>query len=170
MTEQNKDRLIKECMRIEEDCMYNAETHHQIAAKAKKQAFLIKFIPAVIAAISGILILVGVSIVVAWLAVLSGFVLAIASILDPDSHKNDHIKAAKDYTVLKHDARALHKAFANEMSPKEFYVSVHRCRERYNNIVNHTPETDDETFEKARLKIKSGRHTLDSEEQESESE
>jgi len=167
MQQQNKEHLIKECMRVEEDCMYNAETHHQIAAKAKKVAFSIKFIPAVIAALSGILILVGVSIVVAWLSVLAGFILAIASVLDPDRKKNDNIKTAKDYTVLKHDSRALYQAFALELSPSEFYISTRLLREKYNNIVNNSPETNDKAFEKAREKIKAGRHRPDFEEKES---
>jgi len=164
MTEQNNEHLITECKRIEEDCMYNAETHHQIATSSEKSAFCIKFIPAVIAAVSGILILSGVSIVVAWLAVLSGFVLAIASVLDPDRKKNDHTKTAKDYTVLKHDSRALYQTFAKEMSPSEFYISTRLLRERYNNIVDKSHKTTDKAFEQARNKIKSGRHTPDFEE------
>ncbi len=164
MTEQNSEYLIAECRRIEEDCMYDAETHHQIVASAKKIAFCIKFIPAVIAALSGILILAGVSIVVAWLSVLSGFILAIAAVLDPDRKKNDHIKNAKDYTVLKHDSRALYQAFAKEMSSSEFYISTRLLRERYNNVVYNSPETEDKAFEKAREKIRAGRHTPDFEE------
>lgn len=167
MTQQNKEHLIKECMRIEEDSMYSAETHHQIAASAKKTAFYIKFIPAVIAALSGILILSGVSIVVAWLSVLSGFILAITAVLDPDRKKNDHIKTAKDYTVLKHDSRALYQAFAQEMGSSEFYIAIRLLRERYNNVVNYSPETEDKAFEKARGKIKAGRHTPDFEEKKS---
>jgi hypothetical protein len=164
MTEQNNEHLITECRRIEEDCMYNAETHHQIVASAKKIAFCIKFIPAVIAAISGILILAGVSVVVAWLSVLSGFILAIAAVLDPDRKKNDNLKTAKDFTVLKHDSRALYQAFVNEMGATEFYISTRLLRERYNNIVNNSPETEDKAFEKAREKIRAGRHTPDFEE------
>ena len=167
MTQQNKEHLIKECMRIEEDCMYNAETHHQIAASAKKNAFYIKFIPAVIAVLSGILILSGVSIIVAWLSVLSGFILAIAAVLDPDRKKNDHIKTAKDYTVLKHDSRALYQAFAQEMGSSEFYIAIRLLRERYNNVANYSPETEDKAFEKARGEIKAGRHTPDFEEKKS---
>jgi len=169
MAEQTIDHLVHECKRIEEDSMYNAETHHQIAASAKRKAFLIKFIPAVIAAISGILILVGIHTVVAWLSVLSGFFLAIAAVLDPDRKKNDHIKTAKDYTILKHDSRSLYQAFAQQMSPSEFYISTRLLREKYNNIVNNSPETDNEAFEKARDKIKGGRHTPDFEEKGSES-
>jgi hypothetical protein len=166
MTKKSNENLIIECKQIEDDCKYSAEAHHQIADSAEKISFCIKFIPAVIASISGILILVGVSIVVAWLSVLSGFVLAIASVLDPDRKKNDHIKAAKDYTVLKHDSRALYQAFASEMSPSEFYIATRLLREKYNNTVYNSPKTTDEAFEKARRKIKAGRHSPDFEEKE----
>ena len=83
------------------------------------------------------------------------------TIIGPDKRANDHTKAAKDYTVLKHDARALYQTFSHEMSQSEFYLSVRLLRERYNNLVSQTPKTTDKAFEKARAKIKSDRHTPD---------
>jgi hypothetical protein len=65
---------------------------------------------------------------------------------------------------LKHDSRALYQAFAQEMGSSEFYISTRLLRGRYNNVVNNSPETNDEAFEKAREKIKAGRHTPDFEE------
>ena len=166
MPEQNKEHLIKECMRVEEDCMYTAETHHVIASSSEKIGFWVKAIPAAVAAGSGIAILKGFPIWVAWLSIISGIAFALTFLLDPDRRKNDHTKAAKDYTVLKHEARSLYQTFSHEMNQSEFYMSVRLLRERYNNLVSQTPKTTDKAFEKAREKIKAGRHTPDFEEKE----
>jgi len=167
MKEYSNEYLVDECKRIEEDSMYNAETHHQIASSGERLGFWVKFIPAAVAAGSGIAILKGSPTWVAWLSIISGVAFALTFILDPDRRQNDNTKAAKDYTVLKHEARALYQTFSHEMSQLEFYLSVRLLRERYNIIVSQTPKTTDKAFEKARLKIKSGRHTPDFEEKES---
>lgn len=170
MAEQSNEHLIKECMRIEEDCMYNAETHHTIASQSERISFWVKFIPAAVAAGSGIAILKGYPYWVAWFSIISGVIFALATILDPDRRANDQTKVAKDCTVLKHDARALYQTFSHEMSQSEFYLSVRLLRERYNNLVAQPPKTTNKAFEKARIKIKAGRHKPDFEEKESNQE
>jgi hypothetical protein len=158
---QDNSHLINECKRIEEDCTYNAETHHSIASCNDRISFWIKFIPAAVAAGSGIAVLKGSPIWVAWLSILSGVVFALATILNPDRNANDHTKAAKDFTVLKHDSRALYQTFSHEMSQSEYYISVRLLRDRYNNLIRHTPKTSDKAFRKASKKIKAGSHRPD---------
>jgi len=158
---QDNSHLINECKRIEEDCTYNAEAHHSIASCSDRISFWLKFIPAAVAAGSGVAVLKGYPIWLAWLSILSGVVFALATILNPDRHANDHTKAAKDFTVLKHDARALYQTFSREMSQSEYYISVRLLRERYNNLVRQVPKTTDKAFEKSRKKIKAKKHKSD---------
>lgn len=167
MTEQSNEHLITECKRIEEDSEYTAEAHHIIAAGMERVSFWVKSIPAAVAAGSGASVLAGYPSWVGWFAIISGVVFALTMILNPDRNAIEQTKAAKAYTVLKHDARALYQTFSNEMDRSEFYHSVRLLRERYNNLVSQTPKTNDKAFEKARLKIKSERHTPDFEEKES---
>ena len=170
MTNQNNDHLITECRRIEDDCLYTAETHYIIAAGAGTVSFWVKFIPALAAAASGAALLSGAPNWVAWFSVISGVAFALQSILNPDKKREEHSQAGKCYTSLKHEARALYQTFYKGMDHNSFSVMVQILRERYNMIVKLTPQTTIEAFEEGRKRIKAGRHTPDFEEQDSESE
>ena len=161
MSEQIVDHLIHECKRIKDDCEYTAEAHHTIAHRKECIGFWLKIIPALLAAGSGAAVLLGAQIWVAWLAVISGAVFGYSSIANPDGQANEHTKAAKEFSVLKHDARSLHESFCKEMGKTEFYIAVRVLRERYNCIVRYSPKTTDNSFERARNKIKSGKHEPD---------
>jgi len=164
--EKNNEHLIKECMRIEDDCLYTAEAHYILASKTKTIGFWVKIIPAAVAAASGILVLSGYPNWIAWLAIVSGAVFGLQSILDPDRKTNDYSTAGKEYTALKHEARALYQTFSKEMNRDEFAVAVRLLRERYGSLVKHTPQTTEKAFEEGRERIKAGRHIPDFEEKE----
>ncbi len=161
MAEQKDEHLIKECMRIEDDSLYTAEAHYILASREKKISLWVKIFPAVVAAASGILVLRKYPNWVAWLAVVSGVVFALQSILDPDRKANDHSTAGKEYTALKHEARALYQTFSKEMDKSDFAAAVRVLREKYNSLVKHSPQTTEKAFEKGRKRINSGRHTPD---------
>ncbi len=166
MSENNDEHLIKECMRIEEDSLYTAETHYIIADGAGTVSFWVKFIPALAAAISGLLLLSGLPNWIAWFSVIAGVAFALQSILNPDKKREEHSQAGKLYTALKHEGRALYQTFVKEMDHESFAVTVRILRERYNMIAKLTPQTTIKAFEKARERIKAGRHTPDFEEEE----
>jgi hypothetical protein len=123
------DHLIHECKRIKGDSEHTAEAHHTIASSMERTGFCLKIIPAILAAGSGAAVLLGAEIWVAWLAVISGAIFAYSSIANPDGQASEHTKAAKEFTVLKHDARSLHESFCKEMGQAEFYIAVRILRE-----------------------------------------
>lgn len=167
MAENEIDHLIRECMQIEDDCRYTAETHYIIAAEADRTGFWLKLIPAIAAAASGAAVLAGAPNWVAWFAVISGVAFALQSMLNPDKKHDEHSQAGKCYTALKHESRALYKTFCKEMDRDSFSVMVRILRERYNMTAKLTPQTTIEAFEEARKRIKAGRHKPDFEEEES---
>ena len=153
--------LINECKRIEEDSMYNAETHYLIAAKLTKQAFWFKFIPVTITGISALALLLGSPPWVSWFT-LTFSIISIANIfLEPERKAREHEFAAKSFTALKHDARSLYESFKDFIDEEDFYYEVKRIREKYNWLVQTTPSTDEKSFEKARERIKKGFHKPD---------
>lgn len=160
MTE-NREHLILECKRIEDDSKYTGETHFQIASSASCKIFFVKAIPAVLSAISGVGLLVGGPEWLAWLAIISSAVFALNSVINPDRECLVHYSAGKHYTTLKHEARSLYKTFQHDLDKNTFAVIVSILRERYNKISELTPGTNNKAFEKARKKIKSGRHNPD---------
>jgi len=161
MPDDNLKHLYDECRRMEEDSLYTAETHYITAEKARNLSLWLKFIPAAVAAMSGTLIILEYPTWIAWLSILSGLSFALTTILDVDRRKNEHTVAAKEFTVLKHEARSLYETFYHEMKREEFAREVRRLRDKYNSLIGHTPQTAEKEFEKARKKIKSGRHTPD---------
>lgn len=165
MSEEKDDHLIDECRQIEDDCLYTAETHYMMAAKFSRVGFWVKLIPAVAAAASGVALLSGAPNWVAWFSVISGVAFALQSIMSPDKKYEEHSKAGKSYTALKHESRSLYKTFCKEIDRNCFSTTVRILRERYNTTAMHTPQTSVKAFEKARERIKSGRHTPDFEEQ-----
>ena len=169
MVENDISYLIKECMQIEDDCRYTAETHYIIAAKAGHIGFWVKLIPAIAAAGSGAAVLSGAPNWIAWFAIISGVAFALQSILNPDKKHDEHSQAGKCYTALKHESRALYQTFYKEMDRDSFSVMVRILRERYNMIAKLTPQTTVTAFEEGRKRIKAGRHTPDFVENKSDS-
>jgi hypothetical protein len=168
MSEKNNDNLISECRRIEEDCLYTAETHYILAAGAGRVSFWVKLIPAVAAAISGIALLSGAPNWVAWFSVIAGVAFALQSIMNPDRKNEEYSQAAKSYTALKHESRSLYQTSHKEMDRNSFSIMVRILRERYNMLAKMTPQTTVKAFEKGRKRIKAGRHTPGFEESEIE--
>jgi hypothetical protein len=159
-----RNQLISECKQIKQNCEYTAEAHHIIAGSCKRMATLFQLIPAIVAALSGLLV-AGQVIPVwwAWLTTLSAVVAAVGSTLNPLKDYYDHLNAAKNFTIIKHDARALHETFESGMSDSEFSISVKNLHDRYNDLLKFVPATNDNAFEAAREKIKRGIHKPDKE-------
>jgi hypothetical protein len=151
--------LVNECKQIEVDSTQTAETHHIIAHKASRRSFWLKFIPAIITVISACFLLAGSDKWVAWITAISGIVTVSNILLKCDEKAREHLFAAKNFTVLKHQARALHKTFKNFIDEKDFYHEVRALRDNYNLLVQYTPPTDDEkAYNKACERIKKGVH------------
>ena len=152
----------KETVIIEQNCTYTAEAHHLIALRNKEMSTRFQLIPAVIAAVLGVAVGGGfVPIWCVWLSVVSAVVAAVGNVLNPMKEYYDNLNAAKNFTALKHDARALREVFASKMSEEEYTISVRTLHERYNDLLRFAPPTDKESFEEARKRIKEGVHKPD---------
>lgn len=157
-----RDKYIEECKVVRQNCMYTAETHHQMAQSAKRQAFWFQVVPAACAAVSSTLIAVGVlDIFLLPFTVLAATASAVASVLNPNRVYEEHLSAARSFTSLKHDARFLCEAASSHMSDDAFAIAVENLHQRYNDLLKSSPPTDDEAFEKARERIKNDRHEPD---------
>lgn len=162
MEEAKIKSLITECKQIEEDSLYTAEVHYLISHKLGVRAFWFKLTPALITTLSAFSLLVGAPNWVSWITMFSGITTIVNTFLEPEKKAKDHLFAAKNFTVLKHEARSLYETFKEFIDIGTFYQEVKRLREKYNLLVTMTPPTDDEkAWEKARQRIKSGVHKAD---------
>jgi len=155
------ESLINECKRIEEDSIYTAEAHYLIASRLTKKSFWFKFIPVVITGISALALLLGSPDWIRWIILISSIIAITNIILEPEGKAREHEFAAKSYTVLKHEVRSLHESFKDFINENEFYHKVEHIREKYNWLVQATPPTDEQSFEKAKERIKRGVHRPD---------
>lgn len=158
----NVERLVTECKRIQEDSTYTAEVHHIMSNKLNKRAFWCKLIPASITVLTAFTLLVGSPNWVAWVTLLSGAITMLNIFMSPQARAREHLIAAKNFTVLKHESRSLHESFRGFLTKDEFFNAVRLLREKYNLVVQFTPPTDDKNaFEEARQRIKEGVHQPD---------
>lgn len=154
--------LIEECKVVQQNCTYTAEAHHIIARRYGRLAFWLQLVPAIIAAITGVLAKAGYHTdTFIWFTVLSAAVAAVANVLNPQKTGQEHVAAAKGFTTLKQDARALHRSFGHAMTDDAFQVAVRNLHDRYNDLVRSTVETDEPSFQKAREKVQKGIHDPD---------
>lgn len=160
-----RKNYIHECETIEQYCTYNAETHHILALKNEKLSIWFQLIPAVVAALSAFQstgqLLPWTSPIWGWIAATAATITAVSTVLNPLKAYFDHFNAAKSFTVLKQDARALRETFSNGMDDQTFKVAVQNIHERYNDLIRVVPPTTKETFDEARKRIKAGVHKPD---------
>lgn len=150
----NIENLKNECQVIEDNARHTAESHHIIASSSKSMAFWLEVFPAIIASLSGLLV-VGEAIPAwwGWVTVVSAVITATSSIMGPHKSYYENLNAAKSFTVVKHRARSLHCSFATSFSEQEFLKEVRSLSEYYNQLVLLTPPTEEWAYKKAVKKI-----------------
>jgi len=157
-----REKYLDECGIIQQNCTYTAEAHHLMAASAKRKAFWLEVIPAIIAAVTSTLVVA--KIAGEWLlpfTVLSAAISAIAAVLNPNKIYQDHLGAARNFTTIKHDARYLRESQSTKISDDVLAVTVDHLHQRYNEILKSTSPTDGKFFDKARRIVQAGIHEPD---------
>ena len=153
--------LVNECKTMEENCLYTATAHHIIEGEMARKARLYKYVPAAVSALGGGAILVELGTAFAWFPIIAGLATAMATALDVDKRTIEHKGAAKEYTILRHKARAAYQTFAYEMTREEFVQVVKELCECYNELTKTHPSTTEKAFNEAREKIKKGDYESD---------
>lgn len=153
-----------ECSRIEENATYTAETHHILAKRQMRWFKIFQLVPAIATAFLSSLVVgqIGphcLSIV----ALIAAIVTAIGTVMNPQRSYFEHLDAAKAFTMIKHDARALRDTFGPDAPDRENESCVRGLHDRYNDLTRLSPPTEDWAFEEARKRIQRGVHQPDAE-------
>lgn len=150
----NIEDLKNECRTIEDNARHTAEAHHCLALRSKTMAFWFEIVPAVIASLSGLLV-VGQVIPVwwGWITVVSAVITATSSIVSPHKSYYENLNSAKSFTVVKHRARSLHESFASFYNEQDLFKEVRALSEYYNQLVLLTPPTQEWAYKRAIKKL-----------------
>jgi hypothetical protein len=158
------EHLQAACRRVEQDCLYTAQTHFEMASqKAKRAKGWLVLLPSFVSSISGLAVALGAPGWIGAFAAVSGVVTGVATFLGIDKDANAHELAGKLLTQLRHEARALCDTYSPDLPVDQFASQVLALQNRYGAFVASLPLTSDKAFERVRAKIKSGTFQYDSE-------
>lgn len=160
----SSEHLLSECRKIEENSLYTAQTHFEMASqKAKRASGWLVLLPSLVSAASGLAVAIGAPAWVGAFAAFSGVVSGVATFLGVGKEASAHEMAGKLLTQLRDEARALRETYSSDLSIEHFATEVRALGNRYRAFVASLPLTEERAFEKARAKIRSGLFQFDSE-------
>lgn len=173
MDASNTTRLINECKTIEENCLYTAQAHFETARNRDGLRLSVIVFPATVSALAALVALVHPELfpvkahnellksICDALVALGSIMTAVAVIVGVDKQAAAHVQAGNAFTVLRHEARALHETFSSELSPAQLSWKVQSLHERYSSLCQATEITDGSAFDKAKDAIKARTHQMD---------
>jgi len=158
----DSEHLLAECKKIEENCLYTAQTHFEMASdKGKRAKAWLVLLPSIVSASSGLAVAIGAPGWIGAFAAVSGVVSGVATFLGVGKESSAHETAGKRPTQSRDEARVLGETYSRDLSAQQLAVEVRALGNRYRAYVASLPVTDGRAFEKARAKIKSGAFAFD---------
>lgn len=151
-----RESLLRECKVLAENSLYAAQAHFVIARQAVWRTRLFLLVPAVVAAVSGILTSVGLPGWIGAFGSAAALVIAVATFLGADRMERDHKTAGNLFTCLRHEARSLDETFHLGLTDEQLLVEVRRLSDRYSSLAEMMEVTDQKAYAEARRRIKSG--------------
>jgi hypothetical protein len=155
------DYLVRECETVATNSLYNAESHYTLAEIKERKGLWLIVIPSAVAGICSLLVAIGLPTALGALGAGGGLVATVAGILGVDRQPTVHRLAGSQWTALRHEARSLSQGMFKELPHQQFVAEVRRLCDRYNTLCQALPSTDNESFDKARKRIKKGIHEPD---------
>jgi hypothetical protein len=148
--------LIDECKTIDENCLYTAQTHFEMARAAQWKVHWLVSVPSLLAVIAGFYSAMNDAGWAGAIAAAAAGLAGLASVLGIEKDVVTHKSAGNLMTSLRHDARVLHECYWQEMTREQFYIEIRRLNDRYRIARLALEPTDNAAFEKARKRIKQG--------------
>lgn len=155
----NKEKIINEARRIEEDSLYSAKGHFYAGQCWVNTNLWLGGIAAVLSAIAGASALSqfdyhniaagSISIIVAGLT-------AIIAFINPNERASVHQKVGNRYNALRNDTRIFYDIELNEIDDKKAVEDLKKLSERRNKLNLESHQIPKWAFEKARKGIEEG--------------
>ncbi len=155
----NKEKIINEAKRIEEDSLYSAKGHFYAGQCWVNTNLWLGGFSAVLSAVAGAsalsqfdyhnIVAGGLSIVVAGLT-------AVITFINPNERATVHQKTGNKYNALRNDTRIFYDIEANEADDKKAIDDLKKLNDRRNKLNIESHQIPKWAFEKARKGIEEG--------------
>jgi gas vesicle protein len=152
----SRDLYKAEFDKLYTDASYSASTYYEASKGASLLGRTIVFFPALLAAISSMLILFGLSTLWGIVGVASGIVTATSSFLGADRKADEFRKTGNSFTKLRHEARMWRDVFVEVRPEEELVKALKDLRGEYNDIVDDIELPANIYFKKASRRIEAG--------------
>jgi hypothetical protein len=155
-----RDALEREADRIEEDCTYSAKGHFESARIWGRWNLWVGIPAAVLGAFAGVSGFSDLPELAGGLAVFSGALAALLTVLKPSERASSHQKAGALYNSVKNRARFFREVdLTSGARPAVLRKRLRQLAEERNALSEASPEILRPAFEKARKGIESGEAT-----------
>lgn len=155
--EELKQALKDEAARIEEDALHSSKGHFNAAANWRRWRLIIGIPAVALAAWAGVQAVTSCPWLTAFLAMSSGALSAVATLLDPEKRATEHQAAGRELNALKNIARKFREIEINRFSIDKASERLEEIFERRDNLNRMSPDIPDRCYEKAKKDIDEGR-------------
>ncbi|MET8864040.1 SLATT domain-containing protein [Nonomuraea sp. NPDC004580] len=147
---------LAELDNLYEDASYSAQSYFEAAKSAEFWGKAIVFLPALLSAVSALIVALGGPKQWAALGAISGAVAATAAFLGSEKRANSHKETGRQFTKLRHEVR-LERALAHKRPDEgDLEERVRALREKYSTIVSTGELVGNRFFHRAQMRIKQG--------------
>jgi hypothetical protein len=152
----SRDLYRAEFDKLYTDASYSASTYYEASKGAGVLGRAIVFIPAMLAAISSLLIILGFSTHWGVVGVASGIISATSAFLGADRKADTFRKTGNSFTKLRHEARMWRDVLVEVRPEEEVVKALKDLRGEYNDIVDDIELPGNFYFKKASRRISKG--------------
>ncbi len=155
----NREKIINEAKRIEEDSLYSAKGHFYAGQCWVNTNLWLGGIAAVLSAIAGASALSQFdyhNIVAGSLSIIVAGLTAIITFINPNERASVHQKAGNRYNALRNDTRIFYDIELSEIDDKKATEDLKKLNDRRNKLNLESHQIPKWAFEKARKGIEEG--------------
>jgi len=155
----NKEKIISEAKRIEEDSLYSAKGHFYAGQCWVNINLWLGGISAVLSAIAGASALSQFdyhNIVAGGLSIIVASLTAVITFINPSERSVVHQKIGNEYNALRNDTRIFYDIEVNDMEDKRAIEDLKKLNSKRNKLNLESHQIPNWAFEKARKGIEEG--------------
>jgi hypothetical protein len=136
-----------------EDSTYSAQVYFEAAKSGEFWGKVVVFVPAIVSAVSGVLVALDLGRAWGVASAVAGSVAATGSFLGAEKKAASYKESARNYTRLRHDIGLVRDLALEEESVEALRTLILELQDRYNNIVLRDEPSSNRFYRKVKQRI-----------------